>query len=363
MSEIRKPKYYNGDKSVLPLNNPITILLGQRANGKSYWARGNALRDYTEEGKRFVYLRRWREDIKAESVVKYFDKKQLKLITGYDGIICKQNNIYGAIVDADGDLHRAEQIGYYLALNEHERYKSWVFEDVYNIIYEEFITDEVYLDDEPDMLLNLISTITRHSFCRTWLIGNTLNRLSPYFSFWSLEGVLKQKQNTVEIYHFHAEGEADDETVDIAVENCGVADYKNTLFFGQAAKQIIGGEWDVKQMPRLKRPYKDYRKIYSLVVKYQKFPFKLDLLMVNNITDKAYGSKIVFVYPFTGNIEDEKRIITPEPDDNWRITAGFIDKVKPEMMMRDLLRSGKVFYSDNLTGTDFKHVIQEFKFF
>lgn len=94
------------------------------------------------------------------------------------------------------------------------------------ILYEEFITDNSYLYDEPRQLQQFVSTVARSEKLTVILIGNTLSRVCPYFSEWCLEGVLKQKQGTIEIYHFHTEKGI----VDIAVEYCANADTSENMF-------------------------------------------------------------------------------------------------------------------------------------
>ena len=102
-----------------------------------------------------------------------------------------------------GEEVKLAECGTYCALNEYERYKSWAFVDYSYILYEEFITDGVYLNDEPRLLQQFVSTVARLKRITVILIGNTLSRVCPYFNEWCLEGVLKQKQGTIEVYHFH----------------------------------------------------------------------------------------------------------------------------------------------------------------
>lgn len=328
------------------------IPIGQRSNGKSYSARGKVIENFKNNKEKFVYLRRWKEDIKTKSVENYFDKPQLKKIIGRDvadTVKAQQNNIYLAKTDEDGNIIKGEQIGYYLALNECERYKSWVFENVTTIIFEEFITDQMYLVDEPKLLQQIVSTIARMNSVRVILIGNTLSRVCPYFSEWCLEGVLKQKQNTIEIYHFHVE----DGTIDIAVENCGTTNYKNTMFFGQTAKQIVSGEWDTYNLPS--RPKGNWETVYEILVKYQSFNFIMQL-QVDDI-----GNKIVFIYPSTNDRKID-RVIQEDFANNIMINNRLKNNIKAEVLISDCFRNNKVCYSDNLTGTDFKHVKEAFRF-
>ena len=127
------------------------------------------------------------------------------------------------------------------------------------------------------------------------------------------------------------------------------------MFFGQSAKQIISGEWDTKDVPKLPRKQYEYEKVYEILIEYQAFKFVIELLV-----EPVYGGLICFVYPFTGN-RKFNRIITDTFSDNPFITNRLDISKKPELLISNCIKSGKVCYSDNLTGSDFTHVIAEFR--
>lgn len=341
-------KYYS-IKKLLATKAQYMILLGQRANGKSYQCKLTVLKDAIDNGNKFVYLRRWQADIKAKAVEAYFADMDIHKISGgdYDGLSAWNGIIY---LTLDGE--KKKEIGRYCALNEYERYKSWAFVDYTYILYEEFITDGMYLNDEPRQLQQFVSTVARHRTITVLLVGNTLSRVCPYFSEWCLDGVLKQKIGTIEIYHHHVE----EDVIDIAVEYCANANAKNSMFFGQSAKQIISGEWDTKDLVKLPRRQVEYDKVYELLIEYQKFSFVVELLV-----EPIEGGLLCFVYPFTGTRKID-RVISDIPSDLPNRTARLNLKKRPEMLINECFALGKVFYSDNLTGADFKKVNQVFKF-
>lgn len=351
-SRTKKIKYYDITR-VLRTGAQYIILLGQRANGKSYQAKLTALKDAYENDSKFVYLRRWKEDIKAKAVSSYFDDMDIKEITNgeYVSICAWSNSLYFEALDEKGNKYKAKEIGRYCALNEYERYKSWAFEGYSYILYEEFITDSIYLDDEPRLLQQFVSTVARNRKMTVILVGNTLSRVCPYFNEWCLEGVLKQKQGTIEIYHFHM----DNATIDIAVEYCANANAENTMFFGQTAKQIISGEWDTKDLPKLPKKKREYEKIYEVLVEYQKFRFIIELLV-----EPKEGGVFCYVYPHTSR-RKVLRILTEEFSDRPFTSSRLDISKKPELMISKCMQLGKVCYSDNLTGADFSHVIAKFK--
>lgn len=356
------PSTFYNIHNLLTTNARYMMLLGQRANGKSYQVKDTILTESAKEnGKKFFYLRRWKEDVRAHEVEKYFDDINISKITHgeYDHIKAWQNKIYFAQYTDDKEV-RGKEIGYYGALNEAGRYKSWAFTDPETgenrfkyIVYEEFITDESYLIEEPTRLQQFVSTVFRRQEGHVFLVGNTLSRVCPYFAEWSLENVLKQKQGTIEMYHYHTN---DGETIDLAVEYCTSTNYKNTMFFGRAEKQIITGEWDTKQFPRLPKSIDSYEKVYELQVNYQGFKFVLQLLV-----EPTEGGVLTYIYPLTTERFIRRQISNDFVDDIFTTSKLDITK-RPEQLIAWCFRVGKVCYSDNLTGTDFNHVLDDFKF-
>lgn len=349
---MAKKQYYD-ITNVLKTKAQYIILLGQRANGKSYQAKKTVLENAYNNKRKFVYLRRYKADIKTKAVETYFADMPISKITNgeYSGITAWNGDIYFTSVNEKGETVKGEIIGKYCALNEYERYKSWAFVDYDYILYEEFITDNIYLTDEPRQLQQFVSTVARHNSMTVLLIGNTLSRVCPYFSEWCLEGVLKQKIGTIEIYHHHLE----DSVVDIAVEYCANSNFENKMFFGQSAKQIVAGEWDTTDVAKLPRKQSEYECVYEVLVEYQKFQFVIELLV-----EPINGGVICFIYPFTGTRKIHRKI-TNTFSDNPMVSARLDITRRPEYLINECFRLGKICYSDNLTGSDFKHVNDVFR--
>lgn len=331
------------------------ILYGMRSNGKSYQVKKHIIEDALK-GRNFVYLRRWSEDIKAASVAAYFDDMPFYDLTEgrYIGIMAYQGYFYFYNVGEDDKPKReGSAIGRYCALNMYERYKSQVFKDVDSIVYEEFLTDKYYLANEPKLLMQFVSTVARDRDIDVFMVGNTISRVCPYFDDWGLsKGIMNQKPGTIDIYHLRGENGI----VDIALENCEVVETKSKMFFGLASKQITAGEWDVDEVPKLLKPYEFYTVLYELTVTAGEFKYIMQLL-----SDDENGGLFVYVYPSTGN-RKTARILTPEFHTDPFITNGFRHDIKAEVYMSNCIRSGKICYSDNLTGTDFRQVMTKYDF-
>ncbi len=351
----KKKKYYD-IKPLLKNDANYYILLGMRSNGKSYQVKETVLKDAYNNKNLFVYLRRFKDDIKQYYVESYFADMNIEEITdgAYSMVVAWQGYLYFANIDEKGQTMRGERIGRYCALNEASRYKSNAFVNYKWIVYEEFITNEVYLSEEPDKLQQFVSTVARDNPIKVMLIGNTISRVCPYFSEWALEGTLKQKPNTIDLYHM--KDDKGRETSRIAVENCAAVENESKMFFGKATKQILSGEWDVKLSPRLPKPLKEFETIYQLQVHYQMFIFNMSLLV-----DSKNGAIYTYIYP-AKKLKEKGRILSTEFSTNQQQTTGFNRKSKMELKILECFAIGKVCFSDNLTAADFEQVQQQFKF-
>lgn len=332
------------------------ILYGMRSNGKSYAVKKHTIERAYKNNEGFIYLRRWSEDIKAKEVSSYFDDMPVKELTvgAWEGITAWQGFFYWYNTgEDDKQIRSPKPIGRYCSLNQAERYKSQVF-NAERIIYEEFLTNKIYLgsaiNPEPRMLQQFVSTVARDRNIEVFMIGNTISRVCPYFSEWGLKGIMQQKPGSIDIYHLRGENGV----VDIAVENCEVVETKSKMFFGLASKQITTGEWEVNDCPKLLKPYEFYEMLYEIDIKYNDFRYVMQLMH-----DEAAGGSFVYIYPNT-KARKIRRIITNVFSVDPFITNGLNPKIKAEQLISECFRSGKVCYSDNLTGTDFKQILDQY---
>lgn len=349
-------KYYDLD-NLLACKCNWNILFGMRSNGKSYAVKKHVVKECYKSGRQFIYLRRWSEDIREKEVSSYFDDCPVNEITKleWDGITAFRGFFYFYKEDSDGNQTRSNKpIGRYCSLNQSERYKSQVFNEIDFMIYEEFLTNRLYLGNtmfsEPRMLMQFVSTVARDRDIKIFMIGNTISRVCPYFNEWGLKNVMQQKPGTIDIYHLKGENGV----VDIAVENCEVVDTKSKMFFGLVSKQIISGEWEVDEVPKLQEPYEFYDMLYEVNVKYEDFAYIMQLMW-----DSKSGGSFIYIYPNTKNRKVD-RVITNEFSSDPLVSNGLKNDIRAEIVMGNLFREGKVCFSDNLTGTDFKQIVDQY---
>ena len=349
-------KYYSLE-NILKHNAQYNILLGMRSNGKSYAVKYHVLQKAYNHKGNFIYMRRYKDYIKGKDVESYFRDMPISKITRneYEGISVYRGTIYFCNFDDNDKVIRGLEIGRAVDLNGMESYKSQVFSDITDIIFEEFVTNGLYLDNEPNILQNFVSTIARDRTIQVWMIGNNISRVCPYFQEYCLRNIPKQAQGTIDIYNFdrtNVDGEV--YTTKIAVENCANVGTSSKMFFGTVADSITGGQWEVKDYPHMpideKGREKPYVKLYELLYSDMGFSFILALCI-----DEETGGQWVYVKPHT-TARFIRRKVTNEFSTDPFITNSLSDDIPAEVIIRKLINNNKICYSDNLTGSDFEAV-------
>src|SRR5699024_10015399 len=77
----------------------------------------------------------------------------------------------GKAIYGDGDI-----IGFTFALSDSEHDKSTSFPNVNIIVFDEFLSNRLYLNDEFVSFMNVVSTIVRkRETVKIYMLGNTVN--------------------------------------------------------------------------------------------------------------------------------------------------------------------------------------------
>lgn len=354
-------KYYSLDR-IKKVNAQFKMLLGGRNIGKSYATKHDVVKECYKNGKQFVYLRRWDEDIKTKNAINYFADLDVKGITEdkYNDVYIYQNKIYLVTYAEDGKISDKYHIGFTHALNQSERYKSQIFPHVDFIIYEEFITDAVYLPDEPNKLQNYTSTIFRERVGVVYLVGNTISKLCPYFNQWKLDKVTKMKTHDIALFENTTDVLTNDGlitiTVTIAVEMCGAQTVLSKMAFGDSANMIVKNNWQSRSVAQISvDTYERAEMIYLMYVYCDNLCFRMELLTLDNMC-------FWYVIPQTRDIRDfdNTRIITDKADINPIHTNGFTPLSDNERVAFSLIKQNKVFYCSNSCGSDFLQVLKKY---
>lgn len=362
-----KQKFYRLD-NIDKVDAQYKILIGERSNGKSYAVKERVLTEAYKDGKMFVLLRRWVIEIKQSLIELYFGDMPISKITKgeYTAVTIYNGNIYFASDDGSGKLKKGKQIGYTRALSQEQHYTSGAYNDVNTVIFEEFISRDYYLPGEVGKLENFVSTVARRRKITVYLIGNTINKICPYFTEWSLHQTKDQKQGTIEVYHFttqEMDENGDPVVVTIAVEFCENSGRNSKMFFSKLSKMITSGEWQTKEYNHLPGKLSDYTILYEIIYVFDNMFFNCKLLSDDN------ARLLWYVYPYSNDIGKEKgkRIVINKWNSKYIelmgdniISKGFTAAVPQEIPLLDLLLNAEcVVFSDNSTGTDFNNTLKQ----
>lgn len=360
----KKRKNYYSVAEILKADAQYNIIYGQKGNGKSYAIQEHCIKDFIDNGKRCIYMRRYANDIKTVDVERYWlniasNEGIRKLSKGkYSIVTAYQGKMYLGNFDEHHKRTKELEFGDYLDLNRYQHYASQAFPGTGNIILEEFITDNGYLENESNVLQKFVNTILRDENGKVWMAGNTISRVCPYFQDFGLKGIRTQEQGTIDLYSLERYDEELDEviTTRIAVERCAPTGTASAMIFGKISKHIVNGDYDVKEVPILQGRRRDFPTLYQLAFEFMSFRFIIQLKI-----DESNGGLFVYVYPDDNKIVTVQRLISSQFSTDPLTTEYFNSNIKAEMLILDLINKHKVCYSDILTGNDFEQVLTNWK--
>ena len=356
MSKIQR--YYD-ISNVLKRNGNIVIIYGEKSNGKSYQVKHIlSLEHYLETGMKFILMRRWQADITNLWIEQYFKDVDVKKLTNgkYEFITVYRKVIYfGNYNEKKGVITKDEAIGYVISLSTEQHMSSASFLDVDTIIFEEFFERGCYIKDEPSRLMIFYNTVDRkRGITKLYCVGNTISKVTPYLKDWNLMKIVKNlHQGEIEEVIVHNE----ENDVKIVIEYCKSSGGK-TMAIGSAKSMIDKGHWQSKPQPHLPKSKNEYNVLFRIGFLYQGFKFLGDFLQdKDNYTNNCW-----FIYPydkekFTNDLivfSDEISTSLYYQKDIYKLT---FKNDRIEKLLYNTFRESMIFYSDDLTGTDFKSAI------
>ena len=356
MSIIKsKPKYYSLRK-ILEKQAQYNIIIGERSNGKTYAVLEYAIKDYFNTGAELGIIRRFIEDFRGRRGASMFEALvENKVVEKYSkgewtGIYYYSSRWYFCRYDDHGNRIKAENpFAYGFSLSQSEHDKSTSYPRIKNILFDEFITRTLYLDDEFIIFSNVLSTIIRQrDDVKIFMLGNTVNKYAcPYVDEMGLKHLKQMKQGDIDVYTY---GDSD---LIVAVEYCnpnreGKPSNKYFAFDNPKLSMITGGTWEIDVYPHLPARYKPRDVVLYFYIYYAHEWLKAEIIVLSDM-------QFIFVHPQTKPLtDDEKRtsiIYSPEynPLPNWirRITE---PRTKIAKKIANMLYDDKIYYATNETG-------------
>lgn len=357
--------YYNGI-NLLQHKCQYNIIYGKKSNGKSYFWRKYTVLDAIAhpETRGIVYVRRFKDNTQDYKSENYYADSNIEEWTGgkYNCISVFRHKIYVGNIDEKGKKSRELKIGDVVSVQDFSDISSQVYKEAYWFIYEEFITQDLYLPRECNKLMTMINTIMRGRDFRAILIGNTISRLCPYFTEWALFKIPKQKMNTIDIYEKETElvdinGKPNGTKVKtkIGVEYTGARGDNASGYFGSSATMILQGGWQCEPEPHLATEREDYDLKYTMVFEFNEFKFLMEYL-------KRDANYCWYVSRKTTDIKEKTRVISNHISENRYYTIGFIPLSKGESIIFTDIKNNNIFFSDDLTGNEFKQCLKNFNY-
>ena len=347
------------------------VIFGERSNGKSFSVHEEMILNFYNNGKQSGLIRRWEEDFKGKrgqetfaGICKAHDGKYISELTNgqWDNIKYYSSKWYltRREYDAKRDeykIYTCEQpFCYAFALTTVEHDKSSSYNDITVVLFDEFITREMYLPNEFITFQNCLSTIIRdRDDVVIYMLGNTVNKYCPYFSEMGLTNIQHMQQGSIDVYQYG------DSEMTVAVEYVqssekrGFKKKSDSLYFAfdnPKLKMIKEGAWEIALYPHL--PYKynqENIRLYYYIV-FNNIILQCEIIKLPQSKD---NKKCVFTYIHlkTTDLYYNKRDIIFQqgysPNDNTRrrLNKPF-DKIGTYIW--SFFLKEKVFYQNNEIG-------------
>ncbi|MBQ6628614.1 MAG: phage DNA encapsidation protein [Methanobrevibacter sp.] len=347
-------EFYNLDK-LLKYDCHYNLIIGERSNGKTYACLKKSLEIYKESGKQSAYLRRWKEDFRGKRGETLFDallynEEVIKIFEGeWTGIKYYSGKWYLTKYDKvlDKYIQDVKPFMYGFSLSDMEHDKSTSYPEIVLIIFDEFLTRGMYLNNEFVLFCNVLSTIIRHrDDVKIVMLGNTVNKYCPYFREMGLKRVGDMEEGKVDIYKYGNSG------LRVAVERCG-GNKKNGkpsdvyfTFDNPSLDMITNGAWEIDLYPHCPTEVSKNDIVYKFWMVFE------DELLQGEIVEKD-GSVFLFIHEKTTELKEEPGdlIFTEEYRMEPNYCRNLLKDSRPLVRkIKKMFDINKVFYQDNEVG-------------
>lgn len=339
------------------------MIIGERSNGKTYSVLMEILSNYVKTGKQGALIRRWQDDFVGKRGISMFNAlddngEVSKLTKGeWTHVAYFASKWYLAQRTEDGKQVKDEKpfcYGFSLSGMEHD--KSTSYPNITTVLFDEFLTRQMYIMDEFIIFMNVLSTIIRHrNDVTVYMLGNTVTKYCPYFNEMGLTHVKDMLPGKIDVYTYG------DSKLKVAVEMCKSSDKgkKSDAYFAfdnPKLNMITKGMWELEIYPHCPVKYVPKEVIYTFYIVYDMVAHACDIVLKEDGTDP-----FIFIMPKTTELHDlpEDLIYNTDhsikPNHRRNILKARTDLEKRIMYMFNFER---VFYATNEVG---EHIAQYIK--
>jgi hypothetical protein len=353
MAIKRKNKFYSLNM-ILKTNSIYNVIFGERSNGKTYSVLKYGVEQYFKTGGEIAIVRRLQEDIRGKRASGIFtaliENGEIEKISNgqFTGVHYYAGRFYlctytelGKVLYNDKDV-----IGHVFALSNTEHDKSISFPKITTILFDEFLTRKTYLPDEFISFMNTISTIVRQrNNVKIFMLGNTVNKYSPYFNEMGLKHIQKMEQGSIDVYNY---GKS---KLTVAVEYCAPnTKNKDSNFYfafdNPKLNMITKGTWELSIYPHLPIKYKPKDVLLEYFIVFDDNIFQCNIIDLegelftyihSKTTDiKDLDNDIIYSIEYSHKFNYNRSIYKPTHEIGKKILYFFLHD--------------KVFYQDNNVG-------------
>ena len=357
-------KFYNL-KSILKTNSTYNMIIGERSNGKTYATLKHGIEQYFKNGSQIAIIRRWQTDIRGNRASEVFkallsNNEIYKISKGqYQGIHYYGGKYYlcnygdnGKAIYNDNDV-----IAYPFSLSDTEHNKSISYPDIRMIIFDEFLTRQVYLPDEFILFMNTISTIVRErTDVKIFMLGNTVNKYSPYFEEMGLKNVKEQIQGTIDVYKYG------NSKLKVAVEYCKASgkSKENSFYFAfdnPKLEMIKTGAWELDIFPHCPIKYKPKDILFIYFIEFGGELFQCEIVNKDN-------NIFTFIHEKTTPLKNSSNDLIYSLDFNPQLNYNrniYITPSEITKKVKSFFIMDKVYYQDNNVGNTIANYLKACK--
>lgn len=364
----KKEKYYTLTKIVhtgFKHNAKYYVVFGERSNGKTYSVKELAIngfkdgevtiKGFIQDGSQAALIRRWRDDFAQKRGPQLFDdlvqNGSIKKWTNGEWDQVYYYSMRWYLAKFDEKLNKIVHdntpfmFGFPLTAMEHD--KSTSYPRVNKIIFDEFLTRQRYLPDEFVTLMNTLSTIIRdRDDVLIFMLGNTVNKSSPYFTEMGLTNVAKMNPGDIDVYTYG------DSKLSVVVEYADTFSKnkkKSDVYFAfnnPKLKMITTGKWEMAIYPHCPCKYKDNDIKFIYFIEFEKNILQCEIVQVD-------GKLFTFIHRKTTEFKKiEKDLIyscdfSPLPNHKRKLTK---PSTSLEKKLLSFFFNEKVYYQDNEVG-------------
>lgn len=352
----------------------IYMFIGERSNGKTYSALSYALDRYVQSDgqERFAYVRRLSESTRSKYMRELFNgnvatgdvTNHLKQL-GQEGITFYSGAFFPWVTGERNKRVRIEEpIGYTFSINTWETSKGASFPNVTTIIFDEFLTRQYYLPDEPTLFENLVSSIVRQrDNVRILMLANTVSWTAPYFNEWGLNHVREMEQGTFDEYKT---GDGKRKIIVCYTEHVGAK--ASDVFFNYdnpRSRMITSGVWETAMYPPIPDDISEWNlgepayiqsiDGWSAKIQPASTPDGMEVLIIFD-----NGREIMHSTPPYIDTRYKDRIVYTDyfyPCANCRMALTKHNDPYSKFVA-ECLRQGRVFYANNTVGENIRNYLK-----